>query len=171
MYKRLIYILGLLATVSGIVVIWLYHIPQKTPVNVTLEVIKFDEHGSEIGIENISIQGNAEAYILRGEYLNVNIANFDGVSNIKTAVDVESRMPGLICDSISPQYNYVGYSAMQAEQAISLTVFFSKNYERWLILSRPAFRDEGAVYYLGSTSASDSVDDLKAFFAGIIPEK
>lgn len=171
MSKKFAYILCIILGIGVIAGICLYRIPQRTPINVTLEAIKIDENGSEIGTVNISMQGNLEEYIFRDSCLNVEIAPFDGLSDIEPVVEAESRMSGPIIYDSSIQLNYVVYSADHEDNAISLIIFFSTDFERWLILSRPSFQNEGAVYYLGSTSASDSIDDLKDFFAAIIPEE
>ena len=171
MPKRFVGILCIILVIGAITGICLYHIPKKTPINVTLEAIKIDEHGSEIGTVNISIQGNLKEYMSQDACLDVDISPFDGLGNIEPIVTLPSKLPGVISYTTPLKFGSVIYSASLDEDKRALIIYFSTDFQYWLICSRSPDHNNGMCYYAASTSVSDSLTELKDYFKGIIPEE
>lgn len=173
MTKRTKYILciTLCVVVAIIVGACLILRPKRTPVNANLQAVILDDHGTEIGTTNIVLSGYKVDYISQKSCLDIEISPFDGLSSIEPILEVGSYMPGPILYDSSIPFNYVIYSADQGDISRELIICFSPNFEHWLICSRPSFYSADTVYYLGSTSATDSVTELKDYFKSIITEE
>ena len=171
MPKRLVRILFVILGIGMMIGFCIYHIPMKTPINVTLDAIKIDEHGSEIGTVSIVMQGNLKEYVFRDTCLNVDISSFDGLSDIQPVVVLPSKLTGVVSYTTPHKLGNVIYSANLGDSKRVLIIYFSIDFQYWLICSRSPDHNNGMCYYLASTANSCSLTDLKDLFKGFIPEQ
>ena len=164
MYKTTILLIVIAVLCLGIL---LYFIPWQTRVDVTLNAIKFDEDLNEVGSSQIVIQGNRLDYLFRTPALDVNISSFDKYSVIKASSDASGN-EGTISASPWGEYLTVGYGAYIATQnsMAFLKVYFSPEYDRWVIRS---VDDEGTFYYLADTNSELDMNEFISYFKGVMP--
>ena len=168
--KTVLFFLGMAVVITVIIGLVFIFVPKETPVNAKFYAVKLNDGGNEIGSTNIILDGYTQRYITKVECLDIEITPFDGFSNIEPVIELENNKYGVITYNNSLPYGYAIYSAEQGNAHRSLIVCFSSDFGRWLICSEPSMGSGDTVYYLGSTSASDSVDDLKEFFAAALPK-
>lgn len=169
--KTVLFFLGMAVVITVIIGLVFIFVPKETPVNANFYAVKLNDSGDEIGSTSITLNGCIQRFLSKVECLDIEIAPFDGLSDIEPIVDGGTRKYGVITHNNSLPFDYTIYSAEQGDAHRSLIICFSTDFERWLICSKPSMESGDTIYYMGSTSASDSINDLKEFFAAALPKQ
>ena len=168
--KKTFLIIGIILMLAFIVGVILYYVPYVTKINITLNAVKLDENGNEIGTVQIVIQGNKQDYLFQEDRVDLSIEPFDNLVNITPSN--QDGIAGVIHPTFVGDYSLVYYGA-----SVQTTVNVTDAYAFCTLaisddLGRWAFRrsENGKeTYYVASVSGNDTTEELIAFFRGLIP--
>ena len=163
MKKWLYGIMGMLLGIS-ITLAALYFIPKTTNVDLTLDAVKLDLSGNEIGAARITVTGKKLDYLFQKDRLLVQISPLEGLPEA-TNRNIDDRV------IYHEGYCYVHLFATdpaQPEVLPAVVLAFSEDLDRWAVRVNTGAGDP-AVCYVSSVSGTYSVKALTQFFHPLVP--
>ena len=165
MYKRslaVVVIVLLLFTISAVLLL-----EQTERVRLTLDAVKLDATGTEIGNVQIKLEGLKYDHFFHPDQLIVSIAPFDGHINIEVSNYVSGgrETKGQILDSVLGDFFYVSCGGWYTpnDDIFFADLAFSPDLDCWL------FRDKSnELYYVASISETKNTKELIDYFSKLI---
>ena len=166
-------------TLCGIFVILLilnlslYNIPKYTPVKVSLEAVKLDEYGNELGTFPITINGYLKEYLFRSDSLDVKISPLDGLTDFEPVEQLNDHVFGAIHDWKWSDWRSTFYTANGVGYFYHVDMYFDPNFDHWLFSPRGYLHSnfeqkKEKYYYIASTNEEYSLEDIKEYFKQIL---
>lgn len=145
----------------------LYFVPKITPVQLTLDAVKVDGDGNELGTAQILISGSKLDYLFKPSRIDVYIHPFDNYTAIgpTTYVTRFEEIPGMIENYPGREFLYARYSGFSDRSGYlsSFRLAFSPDLTCW------AFCDhQNSVFYVASVGNECTTAELVDYFAGLI---
>ncbi len=180
MFDKAMYIIKrAVATLCGIFVILLilnlclYNISKNTPIKVSMEAVKLDEYGNQVGTVPIAINGYLKEYLFRSDALDVNIAPFDGLTDFEPVEQLNDHVFGAIHNWQWSDWRSTFYTANGVGYFYHVDMYFDQDFERWLFSPRGYLytsmeSKKEKYYYIASANEEDSLEDLKEYFKQIL---
>lgn len=150
----------------------------QLPYEHTLNAVKLDAQGNEVGTVEIPVTGTARRSVFHLNRIIAEVAPFDGISGFDidsakyekfidedflhrtfSITDIGSKED--IMDAVSSDFE--GYSPTSYTYYISI----SEDFDRWLI--HVVVGDNEPVYYLASVSGKYTAQELRDFFGTRLP--
>lgn len=165
-------ILSLICTLIlclGIFAYFYFFYENRTPINVTLNVVKLDSDGNEIGTAQICISGEKISYFLKEDRLLLNFESFDHLNNFKQIVVYYKDSIGKIYD-YSTGFYYSYFSAYDTTENVptTCTLIFTDEFDRLALMCQGVGLDYSYTY-AGSVSGNYALDDIVQYFRGLVP--
>lgn len=157
-----------LVVVASIAVL-LYSFPRQTPIDVTLNAVKLDEDGNEIGTAKLHITGRYVNYFILEDQLELSIDPIDGLMHIKT-MD-KPGLPRSLGNQTGTEYWMHSMSAYDpdANAGAFLDFFCTEEFDRFAI--RLISGEQGNFWYVTSVSGDYTAQEIIEYFSGIVPSK
>ncbi|MBE6976296.1 MAG: hypothetical protein E7439_03765 [Ruminococcaceae bacterium] len=120
----------------------LYFIPKTTPIDLTLDTLKTDMDGNELGSVSITLKGNRKEYLLQEDRLTLTIDDFDHLYDIRPWVTGDGDPPYFsLTQKDGDDYYYICYvanSTITGEDSVFLYVVFRKDLSKWELFPSPS---------------------------------
>ena len=166
MDKKSIYsIIFLIVVLLGCIALALWTIPKTSNISLSLDAVKLDESGKEIGTAKIEIQGSHLNYLFQEDRINLVIAPFDGLTNIRL---ITNHSDSAVPSTIGGDYLYLGFGIWGApfEDMDLCSLYYTKDFE---CFSFKVPHPEGDVYYVASASGDYTTQEIVKAFNGLVP--
>lgn len=164
MKKRLL-VIG--AIVIAIIAICLLSFP--IPYNQTLNAVKLDAVGNEIGTVQISIEGRKWCSLLQKDYLDVNVGGFDDI--LPMQINTSEWRKNVFEEYQSATFAIVNSSLGSTDGTASTVYGYTLNvcpdFDRWVILIRSGTVTQA--YYVGSISGNYTTEEIAEYFNVLVP--
>ena len=154
--------------VLALIATMLYCFPRQTPIDVTLNAVKLDEDGNEIGTAQLHISGRYVNYFLLEDKLELQMDPVDGIVQIGKCDD--AHLPYSLGDQTGTEYWMHSMSGFDPD-ANSITfgyLVFTKEFDCIAYLTSTSGKE---VCYVGSVSDNMTTQELIDYFNGIVPGK
>ena len=153
-----------IAVIVAVVVAAVCLLPRSTWINQTLNAVKLDADGNEIGTVTIHIEGVHLDFLFFPDRLQVSILPFDHLRSV--TLSRYNGVKGGTFPDAGGTYIKVWFSAWNLHAGAPCTgeIGFSDDFDCWLI------RDyTNSVSYVASVSSEYTTDELKTHFSGKMP--
>lgn len=142
--------------------------PWPSTFSHTLNAVKLDSRGNEIGIVQLQISGIRTRSLFKSRLAQVSVEGLDSHPALTVSFAREGSQPGPYSDNYSANFNHV-YISLTPGGGGSLfgTIHASKDLDRWMIHLRPG--DGGEAYYMASVSGAYSPEELIRYFQMLRP--
>lgn len=145
----------------------LFVFPRTESVVLTLDTIKVDANGNELGSIQLKLDGSKYDYFFQPDQLIVSIAPFDGHINIEVIdyVSGGQKTKGQIRESVLGDFFYVACGGWYTpnDDMFFADLVFSPDLDCWL------FRDKSnELYYVASISGAKDLEELVSYFSKLI---
>ena len=155
-----------------ILLLFLYAILSKLPksttaVDVSLDMVKLDELGNEIGTFPVTIKGEIKEYWFHEDQLDVIISPFESYTEFEPGNS--NGLPGGVFDMHSMLHTVYHGKGPDGNEAFA--VYFSKDLKYWAFVVTKYTEDNpfySSARYVASTNSNDTVMDLKNYFDGLL---
>ena len=172
---KILKITALCIVAALIVAALLYYVPWSTPVDLTLNAVKLDENGNEIGTAEIHIKGHKLDYLFRDSRLDVEIEPFDSLSRFKLSGSQNGT--GSIHTYYFDNRLRDVYAFLYDEKTKGykhLLITFTDEMDRFVL--RVMGSDDGDdVFYVASASGKYDTQGILDYFnsivRGLVPER
>lgn len=146
----------------------LYIFPRQTPIDVTLEAVKLDAEGDEIGTAQLHITGRYVNYFFLEDKLELTMDPVDGLTQIGKFED--ASFPHSLGNETGTEYwEYSMPSYNPNSNSIEFgNLVFTEEFDRIAYLTTVSGQD---ICYVGSVSAEYTTQELIDYFNGIVPGK
>ena len=139
-------------------------LPWPTKVDLTLNAIKLDSEGEEVGSQQIIMEGQKLDYLFKDARMNLSFTPFDGFVWIKPTEVQPAGTTGNIWHALENDILYVRYYGCDRAANIHLLILgFSPDLDRWILLDHT-----DNVCYVASVNADHTVQELKEYFKILI---
>ena len=144
------------------IVIAIYFIPSITTTDLSLDAVKLDKDGNQIGTVNITMQVQELNYLLQEDRIALNITPFDGLTSFiyeQSAIgegDVPKHLFGDVWRLFMGAYD------TRQNAMTFLGVHFTEDFDSFAIHT-------GDVCYVASVSGDRTLQELRELFGGIVP--
>ncbi len=164
MKKKLLLIIPavILLVMIGLIVYWN---PPSTPVSYKFDAVKIDADGNELGNFTIELSGRKIEPYFDNPRLDLTMTPFDGQSDLVTESDT-AKFPGAeIVKHRSGAFLTIDCGVFDRSENYykSIELCFSPDFDRWVY-----HEIGGEVYYVGSVSGNDSVEELYDYINPLI---
>lgn len=138
MVKKALYLLAGLLMLTFVAQLCICYIPiSKTPFDLMLEAVKatddFDNHGNVLGTASIKVSGTLMKYLFRDDRLELHIAPFDHIYDVRPWVD-RDRAAIDIGKPTDYGYYWAAYcasSTITGENSVSITLWLREDLSKW----------------------------------------
>lgn len=166
--KTVFLILGLVFVLLLFAYAILARVPKSTtPVDVSLNMVKLDEKGNEIGTVPVTIKGRIEKYWFHEDQLDVIISPFESYTEF-----TPGNLNGL-SGGVSDFHDllYTPYHGKGPDGYEHFAIYFSKDMKYWAFVvdnwnGNEPYKIIGR--YIASTNEGDSAEDIKEYFNGLL---
>ena len=163
---KVLRITALCIVAALIVAALLYFVPWSTPVDLTLNAVKLDENGNEIGTAEIHIKGHKLDDLFRDSRLDVDIEPFDVVENAQLVQG--SNGSGSITTfnftDVPMMELYFTCNDKQENDFTWLHLTFTEEMDCFVLR---LLRDSGNMYYVASSSGNYDTQGVIDYFKDI----
>lgn len=171
MFKRRMYIVFAVSISLVLIGILLYLIPWVTPVDLTLDAIKLDSDGNEIGTEQLQIKGYRYDYLFQKDRMDVTIKPL-GIRSIDVQTNNSVTGTGVIhsCGAIfDPECSRVSLGGWNSDAGYMLVsdLYFTEEFDRFGLVCRPYGDD--VFSYVMSINGNYKSQELLEYFKGLVP--
>lgn len=141
-----------------------YFTPSVTPMNMTLNAVRVDLDGNELGTQTLVFTGSRLDYLIKPSRLDLTIPSFDeDISYIMTATYQSDygEIVGYIRDYPPFDFQYVAYGAyLKSENSLTAgTLYFSPDMTRFAFMW-----PELDTYFLASVNDEYTTAELVEYF-------
>ena len=166
---RVISICVICLAVVAVIVALLYCFPRQTLIDVTLNAVKLDEDGNEIGTAKLHITGRYVNYFILEDQLELSIDPIDGLMHIETTD--KSGLPRSLGNQTGTEYwmHSMGAYDSDANGMTFVGFFCTEEFDRLAI--RMSNAKQGDFWYVTSVSGDYTVQEIIEYFGGIVPGK
>lgn len=128
--RKMAYIVIISVVCVLLIAAGLYFIPIKsTPIDITMDAVKSDSDGKELGTVPITVQGTITEYLFRNDRIEIEIEPFEDL------YDIEQRTTDFFIDDSDQKGHYLvecnASSTIVGEDSYMVTVFFREDLSRW----------------------------------------
>ncbi len=128
--RKMAYIVIISVVCVLLIAAGLYFVPIKsTPIDITMEAVKSDSDGKELGTVPITVQGTITEYLFRNDRIEIEIEPFEDL------YDIEQRTTDFFIDDSDQKGHYLvecnASSTIVGEDSYMVTVFFREDLSRW----------------------------------------
>jgi hypothetical protein len=147
----------------------LYCFPRQTKIDLTLDAVKLDEDGNEIGTAKLHITGRYVNYFILEDQLELSIDPIDGLMHIKT-MD-KPGLPRSLGNYTGTEYwmHSMGAYDPDANAGAFLDFFCTEEFDRFAI--RLISGEQGNFWYVTSARGDYTAQEIIEYFGGIVPGK
>ena len=165
---RVISICVICLAVIAVIVALLYCFPRQTSIDVTLNAVKLDEDGNEIGTAQLHLTGRYVNYFILEDQLELSIDPIDGLMHIKT-LD-KPGLPRSLGNYTGTEYWRHFLSAYDATNNIGAFVelYCTEEFDR---LAFYVIGVKKNTYYVTSVSGNYTTREIIEYFNGLVPGK
>lgn len=142
------------------------NMPESRILNQTMQVVKLNESGNEVGTSEITMQGKWTNNPTGDDSLELYIDPFDGLGSIVQADNGKGGTSPV--HTIGEDYLCTGFGVYNGNtnSMDAMMVYFSKDFEYWAFY---IFNANGSVFYVGSASGERTTQEIIQFFGGLVP--
>ena len=137
-------------------------IPRYSPFQLTLNAVKLDAQGNNLGTAQLQMRGSVYEYAFRPKQMEVAIADFDGFTGVGESTSRSGSYTEIMQSPIA-SYEYITMYALSREtgQMEFLTLAFTADLDWWMLLTSPTEAYFACVS--GNTGTEELVDLFRPF--------
>lgn len=175
--KKVLIITALCIVAVLIVAALLYFVPKVTPIDVTLNAVKLDEAGNELGTVQIHIKGNKLDYLFQESRLDVQIDPF--FSKLGFHLPDNHNGAQICANSVEDvQIKYAVFGGWTASNPEYIAIHFTEEMDYISLIHTCFGEGEGTretVYYVASANGKYNTQEVLDFFnntiGGVVPKR